>query len=685
MNHPAPSPTLSRPPASPTLAVAAVLAALALAAYANSFSVPFLLDDIRSIVENITIRDLSAWRQVLSPPPNVGVGGRPLLNATFALNYAAGGLAVRGYHLVNLAIHVLAALALYGLARRTLLTAPLRVRFGRDATLLAGLIAALCLVHPLQTNAVTYVSQRAESLMGLLYFSTLYCFVRGAEPETAESRASRLLSPVPLLLLSVVSCALGVFVKEVIATAPLLALLYDRTFLAGSFRAALRRRWGFYAALAATWLLLPASLAGVSERGVGSDPEISSWTYALTQTRAVVDYLRLTFWPHPLVFYRGAEFATSLREVAVPAAALAAIVAGVAVALWRHPALGFAGAWFFVILAPTSSVIPIVNLPVAESRTYLPIAGVIAAVVLALYARFARAALFVGAGLCLLLVAVTLRRNHDYRSALTIAADNLAQRPQSAEVQAAYAYACYEAGRLPDAVTHWQTALRLKPTYARAHGNLATAFVTLERWPEAMDHYRAALRLRPDYVEARVNFAALLIRTDELPAAIAHLRLATRLAPEDPLGWQNLGIALARVGDLSAAVTCYERALTLRPEFPEAHNNLANALAALGRRADALRHFATALRLRPDYFDALCNYGNRLAEDGRGPEGIAQLERAVQLRPRHAGARFLLGQALERVGRRTEAALALEQALRLDPALPLARDALARLRAAAPE
>jgi len=271
----------------------------AVAAYHNSFSGPFILDDLISITGNPSIRHLSPIGAVLSPPNPVGSGGRPLLNLTFALNYACGGMSVRGYHVLNLLIHVLAGATLFGVVRRTLLQPGLHERFGASAKALALSIAGLWTVHPLQTESVTYVSQRAESLMGLFYLLALYCLIRGARPA----------APATWPALAVAACGAGMASKEVMVSAPLVLLLYDRTFLAGTFPEAWRQRWRLYVGLAATWLVL-AYLAGSSrlqERGVGYGFGFTWWTYALTECRVLVDYLKLAVWPHPLVLDYGAE------------------------------------------------------------------------------------------------------------------------------------------------------------------------------------------------------------------------------------------------------------------------------------------------------------------------------------------------------------------------------------------
>ncbi len=250
----------------------------ALVAYHNCFAGPFIFDDVASVTENLRIRHLWPIWDALTPSANSMVGGRPMVSFSLALNYALGGLAVGGYHALNLVIHILAGLTLYGVIRRTLLQPALREQFGSASGRLALAVAVLWTVHPLQTEAVTYVSQRCESLMGLFYLLTLYCFIRGADsPRSGE-----------WFTLSVVTCLLGMASKEVMVTAPAMVLLYDRIFVSGSFREAWTRHLRLYLGLAGTWLLLVYLMTGLHYRAVGFGLGIPWWAYALTESRAVV-------------------------------------------------------------------------------------------------------------------------------------------------------------------------------------------------------------------------------------------------------------------------------------------------------------------------------------------------------------------------------------------------------------
>ena len=615
----------------------------ALAAYSSSFSGAFVLDDHLAIIDNPSIRRLGG---ALSPPADASTFGRPLLNLTFALNYAIGGMNVWGYHVVNLLIHTLAGLVLFGIVRRTLLrpaTAPSGFSdCGRgegtpptmaSATVLACSIAVIWIVHPLQTEAVTYISQRAESLMGLFYLLTLYCFVRGAEnqkpdagsqtPDTSNQKQSNLHLPTSgiWLLASVFFCLLGATAKEIIVTAPVMVLLYDRTFAAGSFREAWRLRWPYYLGLACTWLLLARLMTGPGLQSVGFGHGVSWWSYALTSCRSVVLYLKLAFWPHPLVFDYGPDVIRHATE-AVPYALVLVMLLAAAAMAWRYrPVIGFAGAWFFVILAPTSSVVPVALQPIAEHRMYLSLAAVIALGVVGLHRLIGRCSLLVFAAAAVGLGWLTVQRNQDYRSELAIWSDTVAKRPDSARAHNNLGYALAKIpGRLADAIPEYETALQINPDYAAAHINFGNALLrTPEHLPDAVAQFETALRLDPDSVEAHYNFGNALLKVP------------------------------GRVPD---AIAQFEAALRLDPDWVNAHINLGNVLVTVpGRLPDAIAHFQAALRLDPDSADAHFDFGNALLDaPGRLPDAIAQYEEALRLKPDLAPARQILNQ-LQNPGR----------------------------------
>jgi len=642
-----------------TFLASAIVVLAALAVYYNSFSTPFILDDQSAILDNPTIRQLGS---ALSPPPDATVGSRPILNLTFALNYALGGMNAWGYHAFNLLIHALAGLTLFGIVRRTLECGrgegtPPTVSARDLATILALAVAVLWVVHPLQTEAVTYISQRAESLMGLFYLLTVYCFIRsqdsGARSQEKRSGFRPLASSLPVLrspelaergeggwlVASILACLLGALSKEVIVTAPVIALLYDRTFIAGSFREAWRLRWPYYLGLASTWLLLACLMTGLHQRGVGFDQGVPWWNYALTSCRSVVLYLKLAVWPHPLVFDYGTKVVHRASEVVPYALILVGLLAGMVIALRRRPIIGFAGACFFTILAPTSSIVPVAGQPMAEHREYLPLAAVIGLAVLGLHTWIGRRSLAAFAVAAVGLGCLSARRNEDYRNELTIWNDTTAKQPDNARAHLNLGNSlAHIPGRLLDEIAEYKAALHLQPDYAEAHNDLGVALAQIPgRLPEAMAEYRTALHLKPDYADAHNNLGdALLLVPGHLPDATAEYRAALRIKPDYAEAHLNLGFALSQApGHVPEVMAEYQAALRIKPDYAEAHYDLGNTLSQIPSRAsDAIVEYESALRINPNYAEAHYNLGRVLSRiPGRVPDAIVHFEAALQLRP----------------------------------------------------
>jgi tetratricopeptide (TPR) repeat protein len=636
-------------------AVAALLLAVVLA-YANGLSGPFVLDDPTSIAENPTIRQLWPPGPVFSPPATAGVGGRPVANLTLALNYALGGENVTGYHVANLLIHALAALALFGLVRRTLLQPVLRDRFGSAATALALAVAALWALHPLQSISVNYVSQRTESLMGLCYFLTLYCLVRSAAPGAGRGWAP----------LAIAACVLGVASKEVMVTAPVLALLYDRTFLAGSFAAAWRVRGRLYLGLATTWLLLAYLMIGLETRGVGFGAQLPWWTYAAGGCYAMCTYLKLALFPYPLVFDYGPNVLDSISP-----APFVAVIAGLALltllALRRYPLLGFVGCWFLVILAPTSSIVPIKRQLVAENRAYVPVAAVIAGLVLLAYAKLGRRALYAAAVLALVFGALTHLRNADYRTAVALWGDTVHQRPENWRAHNIYAGALAEAGRLDESIAQFRASLQIAPGLAETHNNFATVLERAGRLPEAVAEYETTLRLENNRPDTHSNFGSLLFRTGHPTEALPHLEEAVRLAPDLVQARNNLANVLAETGRIEEAIGHYEHAIRIAPSAPEAYNNLGLVLTRLRRFPDAIAVLEKVIALRPREAPAYYYLGNAQLGAGDAAKAGMYYEFAVKLDPKSAEAANNLGVILNQIGRRELSRSCFETALRAKP------------------
>ncbi|MBI4597909.1 MAG: tetratricopeptide repeat protein [Candidatus Omnitrophica bacterium] len=650
-----------------------------LVVYANSLTGPFLFDSVLGITESAVLRaSWPGWHQLLTAP---AAGGRPLLTLSLWLNYALHGLSPFGYHLVNLLTHLSATLLLYGVVRRTLQLQKVSGTSGRpkvsdtststDAERIAFATALLWSLHPLQTQSVTYVIQRAESLMGLCYLATLYCVCRSASS----------MKPRPWWVLAMISCAAGMSSKAVMITAPLLTLMYDRVFLAGSWRSALRQRAPLYVGLAATWgwlaYLIQASGAA-SEGSVGASV-MAPLAYLRSQPGVMLYYLKLIVWPHPLIFDYAWPAASTIPAVLWPALAVALLLLLIARAWKRSPALGFLGISFFLLLAPTSTLFPIADVA-AEHRLYLPLAPAITLLVL-IGRRLLpqRVAPWVAIMLAVSWSGLTILRNLDYRDETRIWQETIAKRPLNARAYNNLGLALLKQARTDEAMVALRESIRLNPNRPEAYQNLGNAFVGSGNLDEAMRAYDDALRIKPDFAEAHMSAANILVLQGKLDEAIRRYKEAVQMKPGDAAIHINLGTALALQGQVDQAITQFREVLRIDPSAALAHYKLANLLAKQGQRAEAIMHYQRVLRLSPRHADAHNNLAALLAEDGKFNEAEDHYRQALAIKPEYAEAHNNFGVLLAQIGRAEDAKAHFEDALRLKPNYPSAHNNLGLL------
>jgi tetratricopeptide (TPR) repeat protein len=609
----------TRAEARPAL-IGAALASIALvlfALYWPAVDAPLVYDDSNSITHNPSIARLwPLWGDTsapgpLNPPRDTSVSGRPLVNLSLALNHRWGQLRPLGYHLTNLAIHILSAWLILAIVRRTLRLPHFHGQFDASADALAWAAALLWAVHPLATEAVQYVTQRTELLMGFCYLATLYGSLRY---WAAEIDAQRRL----WLAVTVTACSAGMACKEVMVTAPLVVLLFDRAFVSGSLRSALTRSWPLYLGLALSWIPLAAmNLSAPRSLTAGFHTDVPAYMWWFTQAKVIWLYLKLAAWPWPLVIHYDLPLVESW-QAAAPWLAATGIVGLLTFALLaRNTAAGFLLACVPLILAPTL-VVPITTEVAAERRMYLPLAALVTLMVVGGYALTQRvrgtasrqndrrtsphSAVLVASAFAVIVLLIyaglTTRRLRVYRDEISLWQDTLQHAPHSIPVRMNLGLALVNAGRPQEAIEQYQTVLELEPEKAATHrNNLAYALIAAGRTADAIAQYEQALRDDPESAEAHNNLAFALLNVQRPRESVEHYREVVKRKPDYAGGHLGLGMALTAVGTPQEAVREFEEAMRLQPDSVAAHSRLAETYAALGRQAAALESAQRALAL----------------------------------------------------------------------------------------
>ncbi len=641
------------------LALVIIVAAI-VAAYANAFNGKFLLDDRREIHE-------------IATGGKLGSPSRPLVTLSLALDHKLHGENPAGYHAINILVHCAAALLLFGVVRRALLLPRYAGEFGAAATAIGFATSLLWAVHPLQTESVTYIVQRAESMMGMFYLLSLYCLARGAGTENRKGWHAA----------AIAAAILGGGTKQVIATLPVAALLYDRCFISGSFKAALKRAPGLYAGLCACWVVVAVGLWAEPEmKAVGfSMKKITPLDYARTQLGVITHYLKLCVWPVDLCFHYFWKIERTNEGAGLYGLFIGLLLGWTGRQIVLNTQAGFWAAWFFLILAPTSSIVPIVE-PAVEHRLYLSLAGVCALFVLGLFwivKRLGMDAKKIIAGvavpLAIVLCLLTVQRNtvyadeigmwkdvfekrkgHDPLARMILGNDALNRKDfKTAREHFEYAkniqadhQTLSKLGELElaekhpaEAAKNFRKALESDPKHVPSLDGLFTAASMLNNRDEAFETMAKLAALFPNDVNLQGRYGKELMLRGKLPEAAQayELALAAAKGTETAGLHDEFGSVLANLGQIPQALAEFEQAVKLDPKNASALHHRGSALELMRRPADAIESYRASLAINPNQAPALNALAWMLATSNdeklrNGKEAVTLAEKAVQLSAR---------------------------------------------------
>ncbi len=667
---------------------------VALSLYWHTLDYPFVFDDYQNIVENPHIRITSLnWEELQRAATGSNLRERPVANLSFALNYFFGDYSPRGYRLVNVLLHGLTAFFVYVFCRFTLLLA--RSNNGDDTSrvavfpdILAGIIALLWLVHPLQTQSVTYIVQRMNSMAVCFYMGALCLYIVG---RRGNCRAWCFSGAAALWLL-----AMGC--KQIAFTGPFVVLLYEWYFFR-KLDIAWLKKYAVYVVLS----MIAATALGLAliqynpVNKIRRAYRLRDFTMEqrlLTEPRVVIYYVTQLLVPHPSRLNLDHDFTISTSPLTplttLPAilALCAALVLAVVIAR-RDRLLSFCILWLFIHLAIESSF---VALEIAfDHRMYMPAVGGMLGIVYSLYRveamrRHGRVAAVVVGAVALLFIFWTCQRNLAWSSALTLWEDCARKSPGKARTQNNVGMELAKLERYGEAKQWLQTAIGLDPNYYKAYTNLGIVYAKLGQNDQAIAAYNKALKFLPEDAASHNNLAGAYREMGEWQLSQAHYQRAIKadpyhldayiglgnvhmemssafgdarslfehaltFSPDNPQLYNSIGITYAREKEFERAQEYFDKALAHGPATAEVLCNLANAHRDTGRYGDAVDGYEKALATDSTYVKAAYNAGRMLLSRDEPAAAEKWLRRAIEMQPDHPGAQRQLDRALRRQGR----------------------------------
>jgi tetratricopeptide (TPR) repeat protein len=576
--------------------------------YFNTLFGDFVYDDVMQIVGNPWILDARNIPTIFSKDVwafNPGTAGmvsnyyRPLMYVTFVLNYQLFGLKPWGFHLVNILFHCGASVLVFLIIRRLLNEQrdPGSSSYFSPAFMAAVLFA----LHPIHTEAVTWISGLPDVAFTFFYLLAFYLYIRS---ETVLSGN---------YLFSIGCFAVSALFKEPALTLPVVLLAYD--YLCRNKRASFTdsvKRYTPYFLIGVGYLALRIHALGEFAPMKGH-VKLSAYQYAINVFPLFIQYLAKLLFPLNLNAFYVFHPITSLFELKGALSLMATVVFVVLFPVTlKKNRVAFLGLVFM-----TMPLLPVLYIPgivgentFADRYLYLPSVGYV--LLLAIFLSWAKNKLPRSLKSITILFLIigglyavgTVSRNNIWKDNLTLWTDTVRKSPDSAIVHNNLAFAYGSSGQQARAIEEYQTAVRLKPDYVEGHFNLGVVYASQGQWNKAIAEYQTVIRVNPAFIAAHYNLGIIYASQGQWDRAIAEYRATLQLNPNNSDAHNNLGVAYASLGQWDKAIAEYETALRLNPDLADTHCNLGIAYASQGQWDKAISEYETALLLNPDFYEA---------------------------------------------------------------------------------
>ncbi|MFA5059166.1 MAG: tetratricopeptide repeat protein [Candidatus Omnitrophota bacterium] len=632
-----------------------IIVVSAFAAYSRSFWGDFQFDDHAVIVDNPLIKNLdlpALWEYDRS---------RFLTNLTFLATYLAFKLNVFGWHLVNLLIHIMTSFFVFLFSFQIFQMPRIKNAWDEDSSFLISLFTALIfLLHPIQTQAVTYIVQRSTVLAGFFYVATLYFFFKGKIERNFK-----------LYLWAIVFCFLGMLSKPIIATLPLVVILVQLCFFKDDEPDTGWRERVTFLCFVLPMLAIPLFLFGMGKLTTlvtQSYLNIPQPSYLFTQFNVMMKYLQLLFVPIGQnldydfrIVHNIFEFPTYLSL-----AGIFLLIFIATTSFNKRPLVSFGIFIFFIALLPDSSIFPLADV-INEHRVYLSCFGFAILLCTILHKFFKDKKAYIGVMVAVVAVfsVLTYVRNDLWSNGLRFMQDVVAKSPQKSRPHNNLGYFYFSKGKFQEAQAEYLKALSLDPDYFTARYNLAMVYLETGNIREAEKLLLNLAGQYPDHSSVCLGLGLVAQKKGDFDAAMDSFNRAISLDKFNASAYAGLGNLYSDAKRTGEAKSALQESLRLDPQNPFAHYNLGNIYFTESNFYEALMSYQQAIQLKPDLADALNNLGNVFFYFGDFQKSIENYEKAISHDPSLAQAYFNLANALYESGRLEESRESARQAVKL--------------------
>ncbi len=666
--------------------ILSVLVILGCLVYSNTTGVPFYFDDIKNIEKSfaffpdrISVDDLNANRMITL------FSDRPVSYISLAINYYFGRYDSTFYHVVNTAIHILAGICLYFLILTTLTLSTFQHNI-KNPGVIAFFTSLIWLVHPIQTQSVTYVVQRMNSLAAMFFIVSLLLYVRGRIASgTGKQRA--------LFSVSILSGILAIGSKEIAATLPFFIILYEWYFLQDLSMVWLKKHMAFILGACVVFIILVHIYMGPNIfKGILASYAIRDFTLmerVYTEFRVVIYYISLLIYPDPsrLSLLHDFELSSSMFDPATTILSAGAIVCTIIAAIYlarKQRLLSFSILWFFGNLIIESSVIGLEI--IFEHRTYLPSMFFFLALVMLAY-RLINTKKIVSIILGVLVGLLcfwTIERNKVWLDPVVFWKDNIKKAPTSYRGYNNLGRFYIISGNYKSAIKELKHAIRLVPSFPMTYSNLGLAYAGTGAYNLSIEAYEKALARLPAkrYYQTYSNLGLVYRSMGQLKKSIDTFKKAIAANPDFAKGYYNLGLVYFENNNIKKAISAFRKSIEIDPFFADTYTGLGHALISRGLLDHGITRLEKAVKLEPAHVDANFNLARAYELAGRFKSAIEYYDKSIQLNPVDINAYFNAGFIfISYLNNREKGIDYLEKALSLNPKHPKALEARKIVRA----